>query len=138
MSRGFTVTLPPFLRTVFCCPRLTLCMVGNPLTLSTGWSQSRAIGEVVTPVVLHSGLALSPQSPVLYCRHRRIIMTSLRLPSLELLGLGLPLLSPLLWFPRLAPYCLLTLAGTLLPSPPGLCSLMILSSWDLAWLRACC
>jgi len=137
LSRGFTVTLPTFLRTVFRCPHLTLCIVSNPLTSSTGRSQSRAIGKVVAPLALLSGIGLSPESPVRYGRHHRKIVISFRSPSLVLLGLGLPLLSPLLRFRRLAPYCLPSLAGTLLPSPPGLCSLMMVSSWDLAWLRAC-
>jgi len=135
--RGFHGYSPPFLRNVFRCPRLALCTVGNPLTSSTGRSQSRAIGEVVAPVALLSSIALSPESPVRYGRHRRKIVISLWSPSLVLLSLGLPLLSPLLQFRRLASYCLLSLAGTLLPSPPGLCSLIMVSSWDLGWLRAC-
>ena len=102
-----------------------------------GRSSSWAIGEVVAPVALLSGIALSPESPVRYGRHRRKIVISLRSPSLVLLSLGLPLLSPLLQFRWLAPYCLLSLAGTLLPSSPGLCSLMMVSSWDLAWLSVC-
>ena len=102
-----------------------------------GRSQSRAIGEEVAMVGLLSGIALSPESPVWYARHRRKIVIPLRSPSLVLFGLGLPLLSPLLPSCRLSPYCLLSLAGTLLPSPPGLCSLMMVSSWDLAWLREC-
>ena len=122
---------------MFRCPRLRLCTVGNPLTSSTGRSQSRAIGEVVAPVALLFGIALSPKSPVRYGRHRRKVVISLRSPSLVLLGLGLPLLSPLLRFCRLALYCLLSLAGTLLPSPPGHFSLMMVLSWDLALLRAC-
>ena len=134
---GFTVTLPSSLRTVFPCPRLTLCTVGNPLTSSTGRSQSRAIGEVVALVALLSGIALSPESPVRYGWHRPKIVILLRSHSLVLLGLGLPLLSPLLRFYRLATYCLLSLAGTLLPLLPGLFSLIMVSSWDLAWLCVC-
>ena len=137
LSRGFTVTLPSFLLTVFCFPRLTLCMVGNPLTSSTGPSQSRAISEVVAPVALCSGIALSPESPLRYGWHRRKVVISLWSPSLVLLGMRQPILSPLLRFRQLAPYCLLTLASTLLPSPPGLCFLMMVSSWDLEWLGAC-
>ena len=102
-----------------------------------GQSQSRAISEVVAPVALLSGIAPSPESPVRYSRYLRKIVISLRSPSLVLLSLGLPLFSPLLLFRRLTPYCLLSLAGTLLPPPPGLCSLMMVSSSDLAWLRAC-
>jgi len=67
-------------------------MVGNALTSSTGRSQSRAIGDVVAPVALLSGIALSPESPVRYGRHRRNVVISLLSPSLALLGLGLPLL----------------------------------------------
>ena len=137
LSRGFTVTLSSFLRTVFHCPRLILCMVGNPLTASTGRSQSRAIGEVVAPVALLSGITLSPQSPVRYGRHRWKIVISLRSPSLLLLGLGRPLLLLPLRFRWLVSYCLPSLAGSLLPLPPGLCSLMMVSGWDLAWLSAC-
>ena len=137
MSRGFTVTLSSFPRTVFRCPCLTPCAVGNPLTSSTGRSLSRAIGEVVAPVVLLSGIVLSSESPVWYGQVRQKIVISLRSPSLVLLGLGLLLLLPLLQFCRLTPYCLLSLAGTLLPTLPGLCSLMMVSRWDLAWLSAC-
>jgi len=131
------ITLSSCRRTVFSCPRLTLCTVGNPFTSSTGQSQSQAISEVVAPVALLSGIALSPESPVQYGQHRRKIVISLRSPSLALLGLGLRLNLPLLRFRRLAPYCFLSLAGALLPSLPGLCSLMMVSSRDLAWLRAC-
>jgi len=137
LSRGFMVTLPSFLCTVFRCPHLTVCTVGNPLTSSMGRSQSWAIGAVVAPVALLSGIVLSPASSVCYGRHRRKIVISLRSPSPLLLTLGLPLLSLLLRFCRLAPYCLLSLAGSLLTSPPGLCSLMMVSSWHLAWLRGC-
>jgi len=71
-----------------------------------GGSQSRAIGEVVAPVALLSGIALSPESPVRYRRHGRKVVISLRSPSLALLGLGLPHL--LNFFARsvpLAPCC---------------------------------
>jgi len=131
------VTLPSFLRPVFRCHRLTFYMVGNPLTLSMGRSQGQAIGEVVAPVAQLPGIALSPKCPVWYSRHRRKIVIPLGWPSLVLLSLGLPLLSPLLLSCQLAPYCHVSLAGTLLPSPPGLCSLMMVSGWDLAWLRVC-
>jgi len=121
---------------VFRCPRLTLCTVSNPLTLSTGRSQSRAIGEVVAQVALLSATALSPESPVRYGRHRQKIVIWFRSPSLVLLGLGLPLLFLLPRFHRLALYCLLSLAGTLLPLPPGLWSLMMVSSWDQSEVQA--
>ena len=92
-----------------------------------GRSQSQAIGEVVAPVALLSGIALSPESPVWYSRHRRKVVISLRSPSLALLGLGLPLL---LYFSsrsdRLAPYCFYTL---------GLCSLLISGLGYLSWLH---
>jgi len=61
----------------------------------------------------------------------------LQWPSLVLVGLGLPLLPPLLRSRRFAPDCLLSLAGTLLLSPLGLCLLIMVSSWNLAWLRVC-
>jgi len=98
-------------------PRLEHLHGRQPLTSSTGRSLSQAIGEVVAPVALLSGIALSPESPVRYGRHRRKVVISLRSPSLALLGLGLPLL--LLFssqLDRLAPYCFYTL---------GLCSLLI-------------
>jgi len=121
---------------VFFCPYLTLCTGGNPLTSLTGRSQSQAIGEVVAQVALLSVLELSSESPVWYCRHCRKIVISLWSPFLVLLGLGLPLLLLLLWSRRLAPYCLLSLAGNLVPLLPGLCSLMMVLSWDPAWLHA--
>ena len=79
---------PPSLRTVFRCPRLALCTVGNPSPSSMGRSQSRVIGEVVAPVALLSGIALSPESRLWYGRHRRKTVISLRSPSLALLGVG--------------------------------------------------
>jgi len=138
LSRGFTVTLSPSLCTVFHSPCLTMCTVGNPLTMLMGRSQSWVIRKVVAPVAQHSGIELSPESPVWYGWHSRKIMISCLSPSLVVLCLGLPLHLALLRFGRLAPYCLLSLAGTLLLSLLGLCSLMLVSSWDLAWLRACC
>jgi len=100
-------------------------------------SQSRAIGEVVAPVALLPGIALSPESPVRYGRHRRKVVRSLRSPSLALLGLGLPLLllfssrsdqlAPYCFALWLAPYCFYTL---------GLCSLLISGLGWLSWLRA--
>ena len=50
-----------------------------------GRSQSRVIGEVVAPVALLSGIALSPENTVRYGRHRRKTVISLRSPSLVLL-----------------------------------------------------
>ena len=85
----------PLLRTSFRWPRLTFCTVGQPLPSSMGRSQSRVIGEVVAPVALLSGIALSPENTVRYGRHRRKAVISLRSPSLVLLVLGLPLLPPL-------------------------------------------
>ena len=93
-----------------------------------GWSQSRAIGEVVAPVALLSGIALSPESPVRYGWHRPKVVISFRSPSLALLGLGLHLLLLFsLRSDRLAPYCFYTL---------GLCSLLISRLGRLSWLRA--
>ena len=60
-----------------------------------GRSQSRAIGEVVAPVPLLSGIALSPGNTVRYGRHRRKTVISFWSPSLVLRVLGLPLLPPL-------------------------------------------
>ena len=79
---------PSSLRTVFRCPHLALCTVGNPSPSSMGWSQSRVIGEVVAPVALFSGIALSPKSQFRYGRHRRKAVISFRSPSLVLLGFG--------------------------------------------------
>ena len=45
-------------------PCLTLCTVGQPLPSSMGRLQSRVIGEVVAPVALLSGIALSPKNTV--------------------------------------------------------------------------
>jgi len=91
-----------------------------------GRSQSRAIGEVVAPVALLSGIALSPESPVRYGRYRRKVVISLRSPSLALLGLGLPLL---LYFSsrsdRLAPYCFALWLAPYCFYTLGLCSLLI-------------
>ena len=50
--------------------------------------QSRVIGEVVAPVALLSGIALSPENTVQYSRHRRKTVISLRSPSLVLLVIG--------------------------------------------------
>jgi len=101
-------------------------MVGNPLTSSTGRSQSRATGEVVAPVALLSGIALSPESPVRYGRHGRRVVISLRSPSLALLGLGLPLLLHFSsWSDRLAPYCFALWLAPYCFYTLGLSSLMI-------------
>ena len=53
-----------------------------------GRLQSRVIGEVVAPVALLSGIALSPEITVWYGRHRRKTVISLRSPSLVLLIIG--------------------------------------------------
>ena len=53
-----------------------------------GRLQSRVIGEVVAPVALPSGIALSPESTVRYGQHRRKTVISLRSPSLALLVIG--------------------------------------------------
>ena len=44
--------------------RLTHCTVGQPRPSSMGQLQSRVIGEVVAPVALLSGIALSPENTV--------------------------------------------------------------------------
>jgi len=85
----------PSSRIVVHGPRLTLCMVGQPLPSSMGRSQSWVIGEVAALVALLSGIALSPENTVWYGRHRRKAVILLRSPSLVLLVLGLPLLPPL-------------------------------------------
>ena len=51
-----------------------------------GRLQSRVIGEVVAPVALLSGIALSPENTVRYARHRRKTVISLRSLSLALIG----------------------------------------------------
>ena len=53
-----------------------------------GRLQSRVIGEVVAPVALLSGIALSPENTVRYCQHRRKTVISLPSPSLVLLVIG--------------------------------------------------
>ena len=53
-----------------------------------GRLQSRVIGEVVAPVALLPGIALSPENTVRYGRHRRKTVISLRSPSLVLLVIG--------------------------------------------------
>ena len=73
-----------------------------------------------------SSIALSPESPVWYGQHRGKVVISLRSPSLELLGFGLPLLllfssrsdrlAPYYFAFWLAPYCFYIL---------GLCSFLI-------------
>ena len=55
-----------------------------------GRLQSRAIGEVVAPVALLSGIALSPEGTLPYGRLRRNTVISLLLPFLVLLGIGFP------------------------------------------------
>ena len=53
-----------------------------------GRLQSQVIGEVVAPVALLPGIALSPENTVRYRRHRRKVMISLMSPSLVLLVIG--------------------------------------------------
>ena len=113
--------------------RLTLCTVGQPLPSSMGRLQSRVIGEVVAPVALLSGIALSPENTVRYGRHRRKTMISLRSPSLLLLVLGLPLLPPLLGSSCGSVTAKRSLCGIAPPRPPpGPCSLLI--GWSLLLL----
>ena len=77
-------------------PCLTLCTVGPPLPSGMGQLQSRVFGEVVAPVALLSGIALSPENSVRYGRQYGKTLISLRSPSLLLPVLGLPLPPPLL------------------------------------------
>ena len=118
------------------CPRLTLCTVRQPLPSSMGWLQSRIISEVVAPVALLAGIALSPANTVLYGQHRRKNVISLRSPSLVLLVLGLPRSSPLLGSSCGPVTGKRSLCGITPPRlPPGPCSLLI--GWfSLLWLRA--
>ena len=128
---------PSSLRTVFRCPRLALCTVGNPSPSSMGRSQSQVIGEVVAPVALLSGIALSPGSRFRYGRHRRKAVILFRSPSLLLLGVGYtpPSSSPTVssggHVTANRQFC-----GSPPPhTPPGLCFLTI--GWSiLSWLRA--
>ena len=76
------------LSTVLRCPRLALCTVGNLSRSSMGQSLSLVIGEVVAPVALFSGIALSPESRFRYGRHRRKAVISFGSPTLVLLGVG--------------------------------------------------
>ena len=102
-----------------------------------GWLQSRAISDVVAPVALLSGFALSPENTVRYGRHRRKTRISLRSPSLALLVLGsTPPSSSRRSRPvaQLQPNALLCGIALSRP-PPGPCSLLI--DWfPLLWLRA--
>ena len=80
----------------------------------------------MAPVALLSGIALSPESPVGYGQHRRKVVILLRLPSLALLGLGLPLLLYLSSrSDRLAPYCFALWLASYCFYTLGLCSLLI-------------
>ena len=128
---------PPPLRTSFRCPRLTFCTVGQPLPSSMGRSQSRVIGEVVAPVALLSGIALSPENSVRYGRLCRKTVISFRSPSLVLLVLGLPLLPPLSTVSSGGHDIAYTLFATVpVASPPGPCFLIIgrpFLSWPCAW-----
>ena len=114
-------------------PRLTLCKVGHPFPSSMGRLQSRVIGEVVAPLALLSGIALSPEDTVRYGRHRRKTVILLRSPSLVLLVLGLPLPPPLLGSSCGPLTAVRSLCGITLPRPPpGPCSLLI--GWSLLLL----
>ena len=114
-------------------PSLTLCTVGQPLPTSMGRFQSQVIGEVVAPVALLSGIALSPENFVRYGRHCRKNVISLRSPSLVLLVLGLPRPSPLLGSSSGPVTAKRSLCGISPPRPPpGPCSLLI--GWSLLLL----
>ena len=114
-------------------PRLTLCTVGQPLPSSMDWLQSQVIGEVVAPVALLSGIALSPEDTVRYGQHRQKTVISLRSPSLVPLVLGLPLPPPLLGSSCGPVTAKRSLCGIVPPHPPlGPCSLLI--GWPLLLL----
>ena len=102
-----------------------------------GRSQSRVIGEVLAPVALLSGIALSPENTVRYGRHRR--------KNCDLGSVAFPRTSRYWVYPSflllLVSSCGSVTANTLLsgiaPSrpPPGPCSLLI--GWfSLLWPRA--
>src|ERR1700712_139044 len=74
---GFYGHFSPFLRTCFAAS-LNFCTVGNPFLSSMGRSQSRAIVEVVAPVALLPGIALSPWNTARYGRHRQKVVISFR------------------------------------------------------------
>ena len=102
-----------------------------------GRLQSRAIGEVVAPVALLSGIALSPENTVRYGRHRRKTVISLRSPALVLLVIGSPPPSSSYRFRPVAQLQPNTLLCGIAPPrlPPGPCSLLI--GWfSLLWPRA--
>ena len=79
-----------------------------------GRLQSRVIGEVVAPVALLFGIALSPENTVRYGRHRRKAVISLRSPSLVLLVIGS---TPLSSFYRFRPVAQLLPALFYVASP---------------------
>ena len=128
--------------TSFRCSRLTFCMVRQPLLFSMGRLQSQVIGEVVALVALLSGIALSSENTIRYGRHCRKIVISLRSPSLVLLVLGLPLLSPLTTVSSGGYNIADTIEWQFLPRPlPSSCFLMIgwlflscLCAWQLGWV----
>ena len=99
-----------------------------------GRLQSRVIGEVVAPVALLSGIALSPEDTLRYSRHCRKTVISLRSASVVLLVIGsTPPSSSYRSRPvaQLQPIALLS--GIALPRPPlGSCSLLI--GWSLLLL----
>ena len=116
--------------------RLTLCTVGQPLPSSMGRLQSRVIGEVLAPVALLSGIALSLEGTVRYGPHRRKTVISLWSPSLILLVLGLPLPPPLLGSSYGPVTAKRSFCGIAPPRPPpGPCSLLI-GRFSLLWLCA--
>ena len=111
-------------------------MFGQPLSWLLGRLHSRVIGEVVAPVALLSGIALSPENTDWYGRHHRKTVISLRSPSLVFLCWVYPSLLPCSVRPvaQLQPTALL--CGIAPPRPPpGPCSLLI-GQFSLLWLRA--
>ena len=117
-------------------PQLTLCKVGQPLPSSMGQLQSRVISEVVVPVALLSGIALSPEETIRYGRHHRKGVISLRSPSHVLRVLGQPLPPSLLGSSCALVTGKRSLCGIAPPCPtPAPCSLLI-GRFSLLWPRA--
>ena len=101
-----------------------------------GRLQSRVIGEVVAPVALLSGIALSPENTVRYDRHHRKTVISLRSPSLVLLVSGLPLPPPLRGSSCGPVTAKRSLCGIAPPRPPPGPFSLLIGRISLLWPRA--
>ena len=99
-----------------------------------GRLQSWVIGEVVAPVALLSGIALSPENSVRYGWHHRKTVISLGSPSLVILVIGsTPPASSYRSRPVAQLQPIAHLCGIAPPRPPpGPCSLLI--GWSLLLL----